>query len=76
MTSRGSERLGEHHAGDHLAHEQIEAPDRKAVAEGGGLAVPTEEMRSKILRLENPDDASGCVVRGLETTGQSATRLR
>ncbi len=68
MASYGKELLGEYYGRDHLTHEEIEALGLKAVTEKGE-EVPAEEMRGKIFRIENPDDASGYVVRETETTG-------
>ncbi len=72
MASQGRELLGEHYGEDYLTYEQIEALGLKAVTEGGE-EIPPEEMQGKIFRLENQDDASGYVVREMETTGQSTT---
>ena len=72
MASHGRELLGEHYGEDYLTYEQVEALGLKAVTEGGE-EVPREEFRGKVFRLENPDDASGYVVREMEATGQPAT---
>ena len=72
MASHGRELLGEHYGEDYLTYERIEALGLKAVTEKGE-EVPQEEFRGKIFRLENPDDASGYVVREMETTGQSSS---
>ncbi len=64
--------MGEHYSKDHLTHSEIEALGLKAVTEGGE-EVSQEEMRGRIFRIENRDDASGYVVREMETMGQSTT---
>jgi hypothetical protein len=68
VASYGKELLGERYGRDHLTHEEIEALGLKAVTEKGE-EVPAEQMRGKIFRIESPDDASGYVVREMETTG-------
>lgn len=70
--SHGREILGEHYVKDHLTFEEIQALCLKAMTEGGE-EVPAEEMRGRILRIQDQDDASGYVVREMETTGRSTT---
>ena len=53
VTSHGKELLGERYGRDPLTHEEI----------------PAEQMRHRIFRFENRDDASGYVVREMEMTG-------
>ncbi len=72
MASHGKELLGEHYGEDHLTYEQIQALGLKAVTEEGE-EVPQEEFRGRIFRIEDPDDASGYLVREMETTGQPST---
>jgi len=73
MASHGREILGEHYNDEHLTYEEIQGLGLKVVTEGGEK-VPAEELRGKIFRISDRDDASGYVVSNMETTG-TATLL-
>ena len=68
MASHGRELLGEHYDDEHLTYEEIEELGLKVVTEKGE-AVPNEDLRGKIFRIADRDDASGYVVSPMETTG-------
>ena len=65
VPSYGKELLGESYWRDPLTHEGIGALGVKAVTE----EILAEQMRHRIFRFEHFDDASGYVVREMETTG-------
>ena len=68
MASHGKELLGEYYDDDHLTYEEIMELGLKVVTEKG-KTVPTEELRGKIFRIADRDDASGYVVSNMESTG-------
>ena len=68
MASHGKELLGEHYDDEHLTYEEIEGLGLKVVTEKGET-IPTEELRGKIFRIVDRDDASGYVVSSMESTG-------
>lgn len=65
MASQGQELLGEHYNDEHLTYEEINELGLEVVTEKGE-AVPNEELRGKIFRIADKDDASGYVVRTME----------
>ena len=73
MASSGKELLGERYNDEHLTYEEIRQLGLKVVTEKGET-VPTDELRGKIFRIANKDDASGYVVSPTESTG-TATAL-
>lgn len=73
MASHGRELLGEHYDDEHLTFEEITGLGLKVVTEKG-VTVPEEELRGKIFRIANKDDASGYVVRTMEDE-EAATAL-
>jgi hypothetical protein len=68
MASHGRELLGEHYDDEHLTYEEIRELGLKVVTEKGET-IPTEELRGKIFRIADRDDASGYVVSSMESTG-------
>ena len=68
MASHGKELLGEYYDDDHLTYEEIRELGLNVVTEKGET-VPTEELRGKIFRIADRDDASGYVVSNMESTG-------
>ena len=68
MASHGKELLGKHYNDDHLTYEEIRELGLKVVTEKGEK-IPTEELRGKIFRIADRDDASGYVVSSMESTG-------
>ena len=68
MASHGREILGKHYNDEHLTYEEIQGLGLKVVTERGE-AIPDEELRGKIFRIADRDDASGYVVSNMETTG-------
>ncbi len=68
MASHGREVLGEHYHDDQLSYEEITGLGLQVVTEKGET-VPTEELRGKIFRIQDRDDASGYVVSPTEDTG-------
>ncbi len=68
MASTGKELLGEHYDDEHLTYEEIRGLRLKVVTEKGET-VPTDELRGKIFRITDKDDASGYVVSPTESTG-------
>jgi hypothetical protein len=58
MASHGSELLGERYGKDRLTHEEMKALGLKPVTEDGE-EIGQEEMRGRVFRVEDPDDASG-----------------
>jgi hypothetical protein len=68
MASTGRELLGEHYDDEHLIYEEILGLGLKVVTEEGEM-LPTDELRGKIFRIVDKDDASGYVVSPTETTG-------
>jgi len=71
MASAGREILDEHYDDDHLTYEEITGLGLRVVTENGE-AVPTDELRGKIFRIIDRDEASGYVVSPTETTGTAA----
>jgi hypothetical protein len=67
MASHGRELLGDHYDDEHLSYEEIRELGLKVVTEKGET-VPTEELRGKIFRITDRDDASGYVVSSMENT--------
>lgn len=61
MASTGKEILGEHYGDDHLTYEEITGLGLGVVTEKGET-VPTDELRDKIFRIADKDEASGYVV--------------
>lgn len=70
MASTGRELLGEHYDDEHLTYEEISGLGLKVVTEDGET-IPTEDIRGKIFRIVDRDDASGYVVSPTESTGTS-----
>ena len=68
MASTGKELLDERYNDEHLTYEEIRQLGLKVVTEKGET-VPTDELRGKIFRIANKDDASGYVVSPTESTG-------
>jgi hypothetical protein len=68
MASTGRELLGEHYDDEHLTYEEMQVLGLKVVTEDGET-VPFDELRGKIFRIVDKDDASGYVVSPMETTG-------
>ena len=68
MASHGRELLGEHYDDKHLTYEEIQELDLRVVTEKGET-IPTQELRGKIFRIADRDDASGYVVSNMESTG-------
>jgi hypothetical protein len=68
MASHGRELLGEHYDDGHLTYEEIRELDLKVVTEKGET-IPTEELRGKVFRIADRDDASGYVVSNMESMG-------
>lgn len=68
MASTGRELLGEHYSDEHLTYEEITGLGLGVVTEKGET-IPTEELRGKIFRVADKDEASGYVVSPTETTG-------
>ncbi len=68
MASTGREILGEHYDNEHLTYEEISGLGLKVVTEDGET-IPTENIRGKIFRIVDRDDASGYVVSPTESTG-------
>ena len=68
MASTGKELLGEHYDDEHLTYEEIRGLGLKVVTEKGET-VPADELRGKIFRITDKDDASGYVVSPTESTG-------
>jgi hypothetical protein len=68
MASTGRELLGAHYDDEHLTYEEILGLGLKVVTEEGEM-LPTDELRGKIFRIVDKDDASGYVVSPTETTG-------
>ena len=68
MASHGRELLGGHYGDEHLPYEEIKELGLMVVTEKGET-IPTEELREKIFRIADRDDASGYVVSHTETTG-------
>jgi hypothetical protein len=68
MASTGRELLGEHYDDEHLTYEEMQGLGLKVVTEDGET-VPFNELRGKIFRIVDKDDASGYVVSPMETTG-------
>ena len=68
MASTGRELLKDHYDDEHLTYEEIRELGVKVVTEEGET-VPTEELRGKIFRIADKDDASGYVVSPTEGTG-------
>ncbi|MCA1729594.1 MAG: hypothetical protein LC751_09320 [Actinobacteria bacterium] len=71
MASAGKELLGEHYDDDHLTYEEITGLDLEVVTENGE-SVPSNDLRGKIFRITNKDEASGYVVSPTESTGTTA----
>jgi len=67
MASTGRELLKDHYD-EHLTYEEIRELGLKVVTEEGET-IPTEELRGKIFRIEDKNDASGYVVSPTESTG-------
>ena len=72
MLSNGKELLGELYGRDHLTYEEIEDLEVTVVTENGETVSP-EELRGKIFRIVDRDEASGYVVKNMETTGEGTT---
>ena len=68
MASTGREILGEHYDDEHLTYEEMQGLGLKVVTEAGET-VPSDELRGKIFRIVDKDDASGYVVSPMESTG-------
>jgi hypothetical protein len=68
MASTGRELLGEHYDDEHLTYEEMQGLGLKVVTEDGEM-VPFDELRGKIFRIVDKDDASGYVVSPTESTG-------
>ena len=68
MASTGREILGEHYDDEHLTYEEISGLGLNVVTEDGET-VPTDELRGKIFRIADKDEASGYVVSPTESTG-------
>jgi hypothetical protein len=68
MASHGREILGEHYEDEHLTYEEMKELDVMVVTEKGEK-IPLEELRGKVFRIEDRDEASGYVVSETETTG-------
>lgn len=68
MASTGRELLGEHYDDEHLTYEEISGLGLKVVTEDGET-IPTDDIRGKIFRIVDRDDASGYVVSPTESTG-------
>ena len=68
MASTGREILGEHYDDEHLTYEEISELSLKVVTEDGET-IPTDDIRGKIFRIVDRDDASGYVVTPTESTG-------
>jgi hypothetical protein len=68
MASHGKEILGEHYDDEHLTYEEIRGLGLMVVTEKGER-IPLEELRGKVFRIEDRDEASGYVVSETETTG-------
>jgi hypothetical protein len=68
MASTGRELLGEHYDDEHLTYEEMQGLGLKVVTEDGET-VPFNELRGKIFRIVDKDDASGYIVSPMETTG-------
>ncbi len=68
MASTGRELLGEHYDDEHLTYEEIQGLGLRVITQHGE-AVPNEELRGKIFRIADKDDASGYVVSPTESTG-------
>ncbi len=68
MASHGREILGEHYDDEHLTYEEIKELRLMVVTEKGER-IPTEDLRGKVFRIEDRDEASGYVVSETETTG-------
>ena len=73
MASTGRELLGGHYDDEHLTYEEISGLGLKVVTEDGET-IPTDDIRGKIFRIVDRDDASGYVVSPTESTG-TATLL-
>lgn len=67
MASTGKEILGEHYGDDHLTYEEITGLGLGVVTEKGE-SVPIDELRGKIFRIADKDEASGYVVSPTEST--------
>ena len=72
MVSNGKKLLGEHYERDHLTYEEMEDLEVAAVTENGETISP-EELRGKIFRIVDRDEASGYVVRNMETPEEGTT---
>jgi hypothetical protein len=59
VTGYGKALLGGCYGQDPLTHEELEAFDLKSVTE----EITAEQVRRRIFRFENPNDASGYVAR-------------
>lgn len=68
MASTGRELLGEHYDDEHLTYEEVSELGLKVVTEDGET-IPAEDIRGKIFRIVDRDDASGYVVSPTESTG-------
>jgi hypothetical protein len=68
MASAGRELLGDHYDDEHLTYEEIKGLGLEVVTENGET-VPADELRGKIFRIADKDDASGYVVSPTESTG-------
>ena len=68
MASHGREILGEHYDDEQLSYEELQGLGVVVVTEGGET-VPDEDLRGKVFRIVDKDDASGYVVSNMETTG-------
>ncbi|CAA9443610.1 MAG: hypothetical protein AVDCRST_MAG78-2666 [uncultured Rubrobacteraceae bacterium] len=68
MASTGRNLLGEHYDDEHLTYEEISGLGLNVVTEDGET-VPTDELRGKIFRIADKDEASGYVVSPTESTG-------
>ena len=68
MASHGKELLGEYYDDDHLTNQEKSELALKVVTEKG-KTVPTEELRGKVFRIADRDDASGYVVSNMESMG-------
>lgn len=68
MASHGREILGEHYDDEQLSYEELQGLGVMVVTEGGET-VPDEDLRGKVFRIADKDDASGYVVSNTETTG-------
>jgi hypothetical protein len=71
MASAGKELLGEHYDDDHLTYQEITGLGLEVVTENGE-SVPSNDLRGKIFRITNKDEASGYVVSPTESTGTTA----